>query len=385
MASRIEPSRMGKEITLSPVELGSQMAKKVKINLASGNPDPKVMPINEIKDAYNQVIQEYGFKSLIYPGAGGQEDLIYNVNKFFLPMLGLNKKDDDMTVITSGAQHAMELVSKYFLEYDPIGVENPTFVETFNALKLRSSINFPFDVMNDGIDTASLRTVLEITRIKLLYVIPNCHNPAGVNMSLEKRKEIAELAHEYDFVIIEDDPYRPIAGEVPPPIKSFDSYGNVIYLGSFSKILAPGLRVGFALGEKKTMEKVSLLEQLDFSTSTINQYVVSRLLKTGVVKSLSEKMSSHYRKKMNVMIDALNQEGLTSFNRPSCGFFLLLDLHKDSWSVFKKAIERGLSFVPAKPFFLKGGENMARLSVTNVEEDKIREGISILKESVNQL
>ncbi len=83
---------MGKEITLSPVELGSQMAKKVKINLASGNPDPKVMPINEIKDAYNQVIQEYGFKSLIYPGAGGQEDLIYNVNKFFLPMLGLNKR-----------------------------------------------------------------------------------------------------------------------------------------------------------------------------------------------------------------------------------------------------------------------------------------------------
>jgi 2-aminoadipate transaminase len=377
-------SRIGRDISLSPVELGSQMAKKVEINLASGNPDPEVMPVSEIREAYNQVINELGYKSLLYPGAGGQEDLIESINKNFLPMLDLRTRDD-FTVVTSGAQHAMELLSKYFLEDDPVGVENPTFVETFNAMKLRSSVCLPFNVERDGLDVETLRTITRVVKIKLLYVIPNCHNPAGVTMSEEKRREIAELAHENDFIVIEDDPYRPIAGKVPPPIKNFDQWGKVIYVGSFSKILAPGLRVGFAVGDRKIMEKISLLEQLDFSTSTVNQYVVSTLLKKGVVKSLSLKMSEHYSRKMKVMIDSLNENGINGFERPSCGFFLLLDLKRDSWSVFKKALEKGLSFVPAKPFFLRGGETMARLSVTNAKEDQIRKGIEILRETINQL
>ncbi|BBG24721.1 aminotransferase-like domain-containing protein [Sulfuracidifex tepidarius] len=377
-------SRIGREIRLSPVELGSQIAKKVEINLASGNPDPAVMPVKEIEEAYNEVIENIGFKSLIYPGAGGQEELIESINKHFLPLLNVTTKDD-MTVVTSGAQHAMELISKYFLENDVVGVENPTFVETFNTMKLRASVSLPFDVKGDGIDVDMVRSLTKVTKIKLLYVIPNCHNPAGVTMSVEKRKEIAELAHESDFFVIEDDPYRPIAGKVPPPIKNFDNWGKVIYVGSFSKILAPGLRVGFAVGDRKIMEKISLLEQLDFSTSTVNQYVVSLLLKKGLIKDLSSRMSEHYSNKMKVLTDSLTENGFDLFNKPSCGFFLLLDLKKDSWSVFREAVKGGLSFVPAKPFFLRGGNTMARLSITNAKEEEIRRGVEILRKSVNQL
>ncbi len=139
------------------------------------------------------------------------------------------------------------------------------------------------------------------------------------------------------------------------------------------------------MGDRKIMEKISLLEQLDFSTSTVNQYVVSLLLKKGLIKDLSSRMSEHYSNKMKVLTDSLTENGFDLFNKPSCGFFLLLDLKKDSWSVFREAVKGGLSFVPAKPFFLRGGNTMARLSITNAKEEEIRRGVEILRKSVNQL
>jgi len=376
-------SHIGREIEISPVELASQMAKKVEIDLASGNPDPSVMPLKEIKEAYQEVIEEYGSKALTYPGAGGQEALVKEIENSYLPLLDLPK--NGKVVITSGAQHAMELLSKYFLEDDTIAVENPTFIETFTPLKLRSNVVLPISVDSKGINVEELETMLKIAKIKLLYVIPNCHNPAGVTLCEERRKRLVELAEKYDFYILEDDPYRPIAGETPKPIKYFDKSGRVIYISSFSKIIAPGLRIGFILANEEVAEKISLLEQMDFSTSTINQYVVLKLLKKGVVKDRMRYLYSHYSNKMKVLIDSLEDEGFKDFNKPSCGFFLLLDLKKDSWKVFYEAVKRGLSFVPAKPFFLRGGETMARLSISVSPEEKIKKGVKILKEAWNSV
>ncbi|WP_338599357.1 PLP-dependent aminotransferase family protein [Sulfolobus tengchongensis] len=378
-------SRIGKEIEISPVELGSQIAKKVKINLASGTPDPKKMPVREIKEAYAEVIDEFGPKVLFYPGAGGQEELIKEIEVNFLPLLGLSKQKNEKIVVTSGAQHAMELLGKYFLENDIVAVENPTFIETFNALKLRSSSTVPISLKSDGIDVDELEMLLKIVKINLLYVIPNCHNPAGVNMSEYKRKRLVELAELYDFYIIEDDPYRPIAGSVPQPIKNFDKSGRVIYVSSFSKIIAPGLRVGFILAREDISNKISLLEQLDFSTSTINQYVVARLIKKGLLNEKSKELYAYYKGKMKVLIDSLKEKRMDKFNESMCGFFLLLDLEKDSWNVFHKAVEKGLSFVPAKPFFLRGGDTMARLSISVATHDEIIEGVKLLYESVKSV
>ncbi|MEM0363657.1 MAG: aminotransferase class I/II-fold pyridoxal phosphate-dependent enzyme, partial [Sulfolobaceae archaeon] len=124
-------SRIGKEIEISPVELGSQIGKRVKINLASGSPDPKKIPVKEISEAYMDVLNEIGPKALFYPGAGGQEELIKAIDDKFLPLLGVTRRKNEKIVVTSGAQHAMELLGKYFLENDTIAVENPTFIETF--------------------------------------------------------------------------------------------------------------------------------------------------------------------------------------------------------------------------------------------------------------
>jgi DNA-binding transcriptional MocR family regulator len=373
-------SRIGREIEISPVELASQIAKRVEINLASGSPDPRVMPIKEIKESYNEVLEEYGPKVLFYPGAGGQEELIKEIETNYLHLLGLNK-GNDVVVITSGAQHAIELLAKYFLEGDTIAVENPTFIETFTPLKLRSNVVIPISMDKDGISVNELEQILKIVKIKLLYVIPNCHNPAGVNLSYDKRKELVELAEKYDFYILEDDPYKPISGTNLPPIKSLDMSGRAIYISSFSKVIAPGLRIGFILANKEIAEKISLLEQMDFSTSTINQYVVARLIRKGVVKERMSWLGSYYRNKMKVLVDSLNDAGFNDFNEPKCGFFLLLDLHKDSWRVFEESVKLGLSFVPAKPFFLRGGDTMARLSISVSSEDEIREGVRRLRKA----
>jgi len=376
-------SRIGREIEISPVELASQIAKKVEINLASGTPDPNVMPLNEIKETYQEVIEEYGSKVLFYPGAGGQEELVKEIEENYLSLLNLPK--NGKVVVTSGAQHAMELLAKYFLEDDTIAVENPTFIETFTPLKLRSNVVLPIGVDSKGMNVEELEALLKVVKIKLLYVIPNCHNPAGVTLCEERRKRLAELSEQYDFYILEDDPYKPIAGETPKPIKYFDKSGRVIYISSFSKIIAPGLRIGFILANEEISEKVSLLEQMDFSTSTINQYVILKLLRKGLVKDRMKYLHSHYNKKMKILTDSLEDEGFTDFNKPSCGFFLLLDLKKDSWKVFRQAVNHGLSFVPAKPFFLRGGDTMARLSVSVSTEEKIKKGVKILKTAWNMV
>ena len=198
-------------------------------------------------------------------------------------------------------------------------------------------------------------------------------------MNEERRKILVELAEERDFYVIEDDPYRPIAGCVPAPLKNYDRSGRVIHVSSFSKILAPGLRIGFVVAPPEIAEKLSLMEQLDFSTSTLNQYVVSRLLRSGFILSRTKILPEHYRKKMKVLVDSLTDAGISEFNQPSCGFFLLLDLKRDAHRVLEEAVRQGLAFVPAKDFFLRGGETMARLSITVPNEEQIKAGVEILK------
>ncbi|AAY80371.1 PLP-dependent aminotransferase family protein [Sulfolobus acidocaldarius] len=373
-------SRIGKEIELSPVEMGSQIAKKVEINLASGTPDPRLMPIKEIRQAYDEVLEEFGSKVLFYPGAGGQEELKKEIENNFLPYIDSGIKGN--VVVTSGAQHAVELLAKYFLEDDTIAVENPTFIETFTPLKLRSNVVLPVSLDEGGIKIDELELLLKVGKIRLLYVIPNCHNPAGVTMCEERRKILVELADKYDFCILEDDPYKPIAGVTPMTIKSLDRNGRVIYISSFSKIIAPGLRVGFIVSSSEEVSnKISLIEQMDFSTSTINQFVIARLLKKGIVRERMKNLHSYYKEKMKTLIDSLHDKGFKDFNEPQCGFFLLLDLKKDSWKVFNEAVKLGLSFVPAKPFYLRGGETMARLSISVATEEQIKEGVKRLRDA----
>ncbi|MEM4746886.1 MAG: PLP-dependent aminotransferase family protein, partial [Metallosphaera sp.] len=306
-------SRVGREIELSPVEMGSRLGRKVEIDMASGSPDPNTIPLQQIRDAYNEVIESRGPSSLFYPGAGGQHELIDEIKRY-LPSLKLNSKGS--IVVTSGAQHAIELVAKYLLEDNVIAVENPTFVETLASLKHRSSIVLPVNIDANGISIEELDTMTKVIRPELVYVIPNCHNPGGVNLCEDRRKALAEMASERNFFIIEDDPYRPIAGDVPSPIKNHDRTGKVIYISSFSKILAPGLRVGFIVANDEIAERVSLLEQLDFSTSTINQYVISSLLRKGFITSRMTMLYNHYKRKMKTLIDSLTDAGLSSFNEP---------------------------------------------------------------------
>ncbi|BBD72808.1 GntR family transcriptional regulator [Sulfodiicoccus acidiphilus] len=376
-------SRIGKEIELSPVEMASRYSSRALYNLAAGSPDPSTIPVGEIMNSYDRVLSDLGPRALGYPGAGGQESLVKEIENF-LPFLGLSIRKGERLVVTSGAQHAIELIAKYLLENEVVVAENPTFVETLTPMKLRSSVVLPVSLDERGMSVDELESLTRTVKVSIVYIIPNCHNPAGVTTCLERRKRLAELAEERNFYILEDDPYRPISTGVPPPVKSFDNNGRVIYVSTFSKILAPGLRIGFILANQEVAEKLALLEQNDFSTSTINQYVVADLLKRGVIQGRTEQLSSHYGRKMKILVESLRENRLDDFNPPSCGFFLLLNLHKDADSVFHTALTKGLLFVPAGPFFLRGGETYARLSVAVAQEEHIVKGVRVLKEVLSQ-
>lgn len=378
-------SRIGREIEISPVELASRIARNNgdSINLAGGSPDPRTIPHLELRQIYHKVIEEYGAKAFAYPGAGGQEILIEALRSY-LRHKGI-ATDHDGIVITSGAQHAINLIAEYFLSSgSTVAVENPTFIETFTSLKLRTSVVHPIDLQEDGIDVDRLDLVTKLSKVELVYIIPNCHNPAGVTLSIEKRKRLVELAEDRDFYIIEDDPYRPLSHNLPQSVKELDYDSRVLYVGTFSKVLAPGLRVGYIVGPREITDRLALMEQMDFSTSTVNQYVIAEALTTGLIDKREEWLHSHYNRKVEILSRSLEEAGI-SYRKPSCGYFVLSDIGVDSWKSLEQASGAGVLYTPASPFFMRGGETMARLSASMESCDRIREGVRRLSEVLKKM
>jgi len=251
-------SSRAKRLEWSPVELVSRIIREKKnlINLASGSPDPDLIPIDEIKEALDEAINEYGADVFSYPGAGGLKELRKEL-KQFLASMGLNINNREI-IITAGAQHAINMLANIILnEQDYFISENPTFVETFNALKHYTANYVAVDIDENGILIGELQQLIEKRKeeIKVLYTIPTAHNPTGVTLTPERRKELIELCDKYDIIIIEDDPYRFIIRNPPEPLINIDKQEIVVHVGSFSKILAPGLRIGYLIVPKYISEK----------------------------------------------------------------------------------------------------------------------------------
>lgn len=373
------------KIELSPVEEASRLAYRSNvINLASGNPDPRVIPAKELREIIDKVLRERGVDPFMYPEAGGQEDLKSEIRNY-MKSLNISLKGDEEIVITSGAQHALRMIADTFIESKTqMFVENPTFYEALMPFKMHSASITGINIDEKGLKVDELEYHLthKGKTSCLIYLIPTCQNPTGTIMSLDRRKWILEIASKYDLLIIEDDPYRPIAIDTPPPIKKFDNEGRVLYVGSFSKILAPGLRVGWVCGPKFIIEKLTLLEQLDFAISTLMQYTVLEALRSGLVSKLMKKLTNHYKFKMKVMNEALEEfmPNNVKWIKASHGFFLLAQVKgKDMEKLLPKAIKNGVIYVPARKFYInKGDPGAVRLSITSPKENEIKNGIKRL-------
>jgi len=354
------------------------------ISFAGGLPAPELLPIRELEEATRRVLQEQGAQALQYSTTEGYLPLREKLVARMAARGGVRASVEDV-LITTGAQQALDLTGKLFLdEGDTVICESPTYIGAISALKVFAPrwVEVPTD--DEGMDLEALERRLEYcARVKLIYVVPNFQNPTGTTWSLERRRRFAEIVAQHSVAVVEDDTYGELRFEgLPlPPIKSFDSKGHIVYIGTFSKVLSPGMRIGWLTASSPLYEKYVILKQgSDLHTSTLCQMQISAYLEMfDFDKSLS-RMRAVYRERRDAMIRALEKEmpkGVR-FSRPSGGLFLWVELppHMDARELLRRSLELDVAFVPGGSFFPKGNkENTLRLSYSHMPVARIEEGV----------
>ena len=360
------------------------------ISFAGGLPNPASFPVREIAEAAAAVLADNGSSALQYSTTEGYQPLREYVAKRYARR-GLNVDSDDVMII-SGSQQGIDLAGKVFIDKgDRVLVEKPTYLATLQAFGLYQPEFRSIPLLDDGPDTAAMGQELETDDIKLFYAVPNFQNPTGITYSLKKRKEVASLLNERGTAFVEDDPYGDIRymGEDLPPVKKFAEHA--VLLGSFSKIVSPGMRLGWLVAPPEIMEKIVIAKQAtDLHTNIFTQRVVYQYLTVNDVDAHIEKIRVMYRRQRDVMISAIEQHfpGGIQYTKPEGGMFLWATLPEgvSSLELFDLAIKEKVAFVPGQAFFADGsGENTMRLNYTNSDEEAIEQGIARLGHAIHGL
>ena len=378
-------------------ELLKLVEKPGIISLAGGLPDPRLFPREEIAAMVRKVVEEFGEKSLQYAPTRGVGVLLDEL-KAFMERMGVRVRGDDGLIVTSGSQQALYLVSAALLNPgDYVVVERPTYLAAIGVFRLFGARFIPVDMDKNGMVVEKLEEKLRRAKaeglpVKMVYTIPTAHNPAGTTMPDDRRKYLLELAEQYDLIVVEDDPYGLIVFENKPftKLKTLDRSGRVVYLGSFSKILAPGFRLGWAVGLEEIVSAMEKLKQyVDLHSSTLTQYVAAECLKQRIIERSIEVMRMVYREKRDAMLEALEEympEGV-EWTKPIGGFFVFAWLPEkiDTRRMLRKAVERGVAYVPGYAFYVDGGgHNTMRLNYSFPTVEEIREGVKRLAEVVRE-
>jgi 2-aminoadipate transaminase len=372
------------------------------ISFAGGLPAPDVFPVEEFSAACGKVLKELGAQALQYGSTEGYLPLREMIARH-TARYGISVEAENI-LITSGSQQALDLIGKVFINPgDRILVEEPTYLGALQAWNAYGAeyVTVPMD--ENGMVTGSLENALR-SGVKFIYVLPNFQNPTGVTLSMQRRQELIEIADHYGVPIIEDDPYGQLRyeGENLPSIVSMDNEyrrngsneyrGNVIYLSTFSKTLAPGLRLAWVIAPTPVIRKLVQAKQgADLHTSTFNQIVAFEVARGGFIDRHIWLIRRVYGERRNIMLDAMEElfpPGV-SWTRPQGGLFLwgMLPKGMDTTEVFKTAVARKVAFVPGTSFFaLGGGENTMRLNFSYANPDQIQIGIerlgNVLKEMI---
>lgn len=373
-------------------EMFKLMGQADVISFAGGIPAPEVYPTDVLAKISENILSTNGHFALKYGITEGYAPLIEQVCKSNSEKnIG---RDFDTTVITTGAQQGIDLVAKSLIDPgDGVLVESPTFVGTLNSLRSYQASLYGVPVEDDGMDLSAAEEILKTKNIKIIYTIPTFQNPTGITMSLEKRKILLDLAEKYNCLILEDNPYGELRfkGEYIPPIKSFDETGRVIYVGSFSKTLSPGLRVGFVTGHSDLMERVIVVKQAnDVHTPLISQMIISQFMAENDMDAHIKKGCTSCKEKCDAMLDAMDRyfPAKALYTRPDGGIFIWVTLPEgtDTSALLKKAIDKKVAFVPGNSFMTDASRpsNCFRLNFTTMSNEKIEEGIKILGDLLAQ-
>lgn len=362
------------------------------ISFAAGNPSPRAIPYRDILRIANEILSEQPIEALQYSITEGYGELRDYLRDDLKRRWRIGDAGDDI-IITSGAQQVMELCAKAMCdEGDVVICEEPSFIGALNAFRSYGARLAGVPVDKDGMNTDILEQRLkEEPRAKFIYTIPNFQNPTGTCLSPERRKRMLDLAREYDCMIIEDNPYGELRfrGEDIPCIKSFDTDNRVVYAGSFSKIISPGLRVGYCLADASLTARLTACKQVsDVHTGVINQMICYRFLKQPGYKEHLIRNREIYREKADLMKECCDRflPDYATVYPVSGGMFMWVELPPrfDAAKLCAELPARGVAAVPGNTFSadLSSRTCCFRLNYATPSEDEIERGIKIIGEAI---
>ena len=389
-ADRVKPMK-GSAIR----EMFKRMADPEIISLAGGNPASELFPADELSKIAGKILMTSPTVALQYGTTDGYPKMkdcaIARAKE-----AGAYNEGDGVLIMT-GANQGIDLTAKAIINKgDKIIVESPSFIGSLNAFRTYECELVGVDVEADGMDISKLEEALKANPdAKLLYTIPTFQNPTGTTMSLEKRKKVLELASEYDLLIMEDNPYGDLRfrGEDLPTLKSLDTEGRVIYCGSFSKILSPGMRLGYVIGPPKLLEKVEMLKQVnDVHTPMLTQMMCVQFMKKYDINKYIAKNRKLYKEKCDTMISAMEEyfpKGKVEWTVPEGGIFLWCTCPSitDVSVVVNKALEKKVAIVPGSNFAIDQSlpSNKFRLNFSSASKSDITEAIKRLGEVLTEI
>lgn len=379
-------------------ELLALASKPDIISFAGGLPAPDLFPVNLVQKAVNDVLSKEAGNSMQYGATGGVEEL-----KDALIVqdkdLGIWNHPENI-LVTTASQQGLYLMAKTFINVgDTVLVGNPSYVGGLQSFQANGASMVAIDSDEDGIIMTKLEETVQKLHQKsvfpkFVYVVPDFQNPTGTTLSLERRHELIALSERYDFLILEDSPYRELRfeGEPLPTLISLDQHGRVISLRTFSKTLIPGFRLGYAVGHPTIIKAFAKLKQaIDLCSPTFNQFVLQHILLSGEFSKHILKVNAAYKAKRDVMLAVLDTympKDKVSWNKPEGGLFLWLTFPKtyDCKTHFLPCVtEEKVAYVNGSAFFPNGeGTNTARMNFSFVSEEKIEEGIRRLANYVKR-
>ena len=393
----ISAKRMSRSIIRELLKLAN---KPEIISFAGGLPSPSTFPSEDLLEITQDIMKNSAQVALQYGSTEGLVPL-RELLISFLGKYGFDIKIEEL-IITTASQQSLDLVGKIFIDRsDPIIVENPSYLGALSAFKTYGCRFLTIDMDEHGMITSKLRQQLaEMKRTagegnqyyqnmpKFIYTIPDFQNPTGITMSLARRKELLEIASEYDMIIVEDVPYRWLrySGEEPPMIGAMDTEGRVVNLFTFSKILSPGMRLGWVRAHPDIIDKIVQAKQgADLCTSPLTQKLAEEFIRRDLLEKRIAGNIEVYRRKQQIMLEALEKympkaPGL-SWVKPEGGMFLWINLPElmDADEMFKEAIDRKVAYVVGSAFFPNGGgHNTMRINFSYPSEEEIEEGIKRL-------
>ena len=366
------------------------------IAFSAGNPAPDAFPVEDVRRIAGEILDDAPIDALLYSITEGYAPLGEALKRMVQTHYAIPLSADDDLIVISGAQQGMDLAAKAFVnEGDTVLCEDPSFIGSLNCFRSYNCNLVGVGMESDGLNTAKLeQAIIKNQKVKLLYTIPNFQNPTGITTSAEKRREILRICREHGVMVLEDNPYGDLrfSGEPVAPIKSMDTDGAVIYVGSFSKILAPGMRVGFVLAPKAVIAKMTVGKQCaDVHTNMLAQMICDRWLATCDLSAHLERLRGIYRRKCRLMLECIDREfaPCVTHTTPDGGLFLWCTLPDgaDMLDFCSRAVAQKVAVVPGVAFLANESDpcQSFRMNFSTPTDEAIVEGCKRLGKLTREL